>query len=418
MNGEPKRTRKVGVTGLGLVTPLGIGVTDSWRAACEGKSGIGPITRFDASGFDTRIAGEVKGFDPEAWLPKKDAKRTEPHIAFSVAAARMALASAGITDKNTAPERLGVFIGCGIGGLNLLERTHQVLMEKGPSRISPFFIPMMIGNMAAGVVSMQLNAKGPNCCTATACAAGSHAVGESARMIAHGMADAMLAGGVESVISPLCVAGFSSMRALSTRNDEPARASRPFDAGRDGFVVGEGAGILVLEAEDHARERGAAILARVAGYGATGDAFHLTAPSPDGEGMARCMRMALDDAGMEGPEVAYINAHGTSTPMNDAYETRAIKTVFGDHARRLAVSSTKSMTGHLLGGAGGVEAAFTVLAIRHGVIPPTINLDTPDPECDLDYVPHRARKTQVRVAMSNSFGFGGTNAVLVFTRPD
>ncbi|MBW1988030.1 MAG: beta-ketoacyl-ACP synthase II [Deltaproteobacteria bacterium] len=411
--------RRVVVTGLGLVTPLGTGVSPSWEGVCAGKSGIGPITRFDASAMPARIAGEVLDFHAEDFLPKKEARRTEPHIAYSVAAGRMAVEAAGLSGGGFDPDRAGVFLGCGLGGLGLLEKTHETLLSRGPARVSPFFIPMMIGNMAPGVVSMQLGFKGPNCCTATACAAGTHALGEAFRMIESNMADVMLAGGVESVITPLCVAGFCAMRALSTRNDEPERASRPFDAGRDGFVVGEGAGILLLEEEEHAKRRGAPILARVAGYGATGDAHHFTAPGPGGEGMARCMRMALADAGMEGHEIAYINAHGTSTPLNDEFETIAIRSVFGQHAQKLAISSTKSMTGHLLGGAGGVEAAFTVLAIKDGIIPPTINLEHPDEACGgLDFVPHKARKRTIAAAMSNSFGFGGTNGVLIFTAPD
>ncbi len=408
--------RRVVVTGVGLVTPLGVGVDETWSALLAGKSGIGEITRFDTTGFATRIAGEVKGFQPADFLAKKDAKRLQPFIAYAVAAARMALADSGlvITEENGA--RIGVLTGCGLGGLEILETNARIIEEKGPKRVSPFFIPMMIGNMAAGMISIYLGAKGPNASVATACAAGTHGVGDAFKLIKSGAADAMVTGGVESVISPTCIAGFNAMKALSTRNDDPTRASRPFDRDRDGFVVGEGSGILILEPLEAARERGARIYAEVVGYGMSGDGYHMTAPPEDGEGAVRCMQAALDDAGLPASAIDYINAHGTSTPLNDLYETRAVKTVFGDRAYQIPMSSTKSMTGHLLGGAGGIETVFTALTLHHGAIPPTINLDHPGEECDLDYVPHTARYAEVRTAMTNSFGFGGTNATLVLQR--
>jgi 3-oxoacyl-[acyl-carrier-protein] synthase II len=398
---------------LGLVTPLGIGCEETWTALCDGKSGIGEITRFDTSAFETKIAGEVKHFHPEDFLPKKEARRMELFIAYAIAAARMAVEDSRflISEKNS--HRVGVFTGCGLGGLNILETTARVIDQKGPGRISPFFIPMMIGNMAPGMISIHLQAKGPNASMATACAAGTHAVGEAFKIIQRGAADAMITGGVESVISPTCIAGFNIMKALSTRNDDPSKASRPFDRDRDGFVVGEGAGMLLLESMDSALERGARIYAEVIGYGMSGDGYHMTAPSPNGEGAARCMAAALDDAEISPEAVNHINAHGTSTPMNDLYESLAIKTVFAEHARRIPISATKSMTGHLLGGAGGIEAVFTALTIHTGTIPPTINLDNPSEDCDLDYVPHFARRQTVTTAMSNSFGFGGTNACII-----
>lgn len=408
--------RRVVVTGVGLVTPLGVGVDETWSALLAGKSGIGEITRFDTTRFATRIAGEVKGFQAADFLPKKDAKRLQPFIAYAVAAARMALADSGLTITEENGPRIGVLTGCGLGGLEILEANARIIEEKGPKRVSPFFIPMMIGNMAAGMISIFLGAKGPNASVATACAAGTHGVGDAFKLVKSGAADAMVTGGVESVISPTCIAGFNAMKALSTRNDDPTRASRPFDRDRDGFVVGEGSGILILEPLDAARERGARIYAEVVGYGMSGDGYHMTAPPEDGEGAARCMRAALDDAGLPPSAIDYINAHGTSTPLNDLYETRAVKTVFGDHAYKIPMSSTKSMTGHLLGGAGGIETVFTALTIHQGAIPPTINLDQPGEECDLDYVPHTARYTEVRTAMTNSFGFGGTNATLVLQR--
>lgn len=408
--------RRVVITGVGLITPLGIGVKQSWEALCAGKSGIGEITRFDASGFPTKIAGEVKNFNPEDFLPKKDAKRTQLFIAYAVAAARMAIEDSRMVINEANANRVGVLTGCGLGGLDILEENTKILQDKGPRRVSPFFIPMMIGNMAPGMISIQLGAKGPNASIATACAAGTHAVGEAYQIIRRGAADAMITGGVESVITPTCLAGFSALKALSTRNDDPQRASRPFDKDRDGFVVGEGSGILVIENLEHALNRGAHIYAEICGFGMSGDGFHMTAPAPDGEGAARCMQAAIDDAGISHTAIDYINAHGTSTDLNDVYETKAIKTVFKEKAYSLAISSTKSMTGHLLGGAGGIETVFTALAIHDSIIPPTINLDSPDKDCDLDYVPNVARKAELEYAMSNSFGFGGTNACVVLKK--
>ncbi|MDL1956379.1 MAG: beta-ketoacyl-ACP synthase II [Candidatus Desulfofervidus auxilii] len=408
--------RRVVVTGLGLVTPVGIGVEETWEAICAGKSGIGEITRFDASGYDSRIAGEVKGFNPEDFISKKQIKRMDLFIQYALAAARMAMEMAQLKiDEELAP-RAGAIIGCGLGGLPYIEHYHKILLERGPNRISPFFVPMIITNMAAGFISIEYGLKGPNISTTTACAAGAHAIGEGFRYIKMGLADVMVVGGTEATIAPLCIAGFCAMKALSTRNDEPEKASRPFDKERDGFVVGEGAGILVLEELNHALKRGAKIYAELIGYGATSDAYHITAPPPEGEGAVLCMENALKDAGIVPEEVDYINAHGTSTPLNDVSETKAIKAVFKEHAYKLAISSTKSMIGHLLGGAGGVEAVFTVLSLYTGIIPPTINYENPDPECDLDYVPNKARKANPKIAMSNSFGFGGTNAVLLFKK--
>ncbi len=408
--------RRVVITGVGLVTPVGVGVADSWEALCAGKSGIGKITRFDASAYATQIAGEVKDFDPEQFLPKKDAKRTQPFIAYALAASRMAVDDSGLVIDDANAARVGVLTGCGLGGLRLLEDTCRVIDQKGPKRVSPFFIPMMIGNMAAGMISIQFSARGPNASVATACAAGAHAVGDACKIIQRGAADAMIAGGVESVITPSCLAGFGAMKAISTRNDEPQKASRPFDRDRDGFVVGEGAGMMILESLDGALQRGARIYAEIVGYGMSGDGYHMTAPSPDGEGAARCMQAALDDAKLSADRIGYINAHGTSTPLNDLYETRAVKSVFKESAWKVPISSTKSMTGHLLGGAGGIETVFTALAVRHGIIPPTINFDHPGEECDLDYVPNVARKAEIGYAMTNSFGFGGTNASLILGR--
>lgn len=395
---------------------MGIGVDETWSALCEGRSGIAEITRFDTTEFTTKIAGEVKDFNAEDYLPKKDAKRTETFIAFAVAAARMALEDARLVIDDAKAPRVGVITGCGLGGLHMLETTAQIVREKGPRRCSPFFIPRLIGNMAAGMISIHLGAKGPNISVATACAAGAHAIGDACNTIIRGQADAMITGGVESVITSTCIAGFNAMKALSTRNDDPQKASRPFDRDRDGFVVGEGAGILILEELEHALERGAPILAEMAGYGQSGDGYHMTSPSPDGDGMIRCMQAAIDSAGITSDAIGYINAHGTSTPLNDLYETRAIKKVFGENAPKVPISSTKSMTGHLLGGAGGIEGAFTVLAVKNGLIPPTINLENPGDECDLDYVPKVARKADIGYALSNSFGFGGTNASLVIKR--
>ena len=408
--------RRVVITGLGLVTPVGIGVEPSWEGICAGRSGIGEITRFDASGFATRIAGEVKDFHPQDFLPKKEARRTSLFIAYAIAATRMAMASSGLKIDAHNEGRVGVLTGCGLGGLAILEEITRVVDSKGPNRVTPFFIPMMIGNMAPGMISIHFGAKGPNASVATACAAGTHAIGDAFKIIQRGDADAMIAGGVESTIAPTGVAGFISMKALSTRNNEPQKASRPFDRDRDGFVIGEGCGILILESLESALERGAHIHAEIAGYGMSGDAYHMTSPPPDGGGAVRCISAALNDAGCSPKDIDYINAHGTSTPLNDLYETRAIKSVFKDAAYDLAVSSTKSMTGHLLGGAGGVEAVFSVLSIENGILPPTINFENADEECDLDYVPNVARKQNISTAMSNSFGFGGTNASLIFKK--
>jgi 3-oxoacyl-[acyl-carrier-protein] synthase II len=404
------------ITGVGLVTPLGIGVQETWESLCAGKSGVGEITRFDVSNFQTKIAAEVKDFHAEDFLPQKEAKRTERFIAYAVAASRLAIEDSGLVINGSNSARIGVITGCGLGGLSILEDTCLKLNSQGPRRVSPFFIPMMIGNMAPGMISIQFGARGPNASLATACAAGAHAVGDSYKLILRGEADAMITGGVESVVNPTCIAGFNSMKALSTRNDEPQKASRPFERDRDGFVVGEGSGILIIEALDHALERGAKIYAELTGYGMSGDGFHMTAPPPDGSGAARCMMAALEDSGLAFDRIDYINAHGTSTPLNDLSETRAIKTVFKDHAYKLAISATKSMTGHLLGGAGGIETVFTALAISDGRLPPTINYDHSGDECDLDYIPNVMRKARVEHAMTNSFGFGGTNASLILSR--
>jgi 3-oxoacyl-[acyl-carrier-protein] synthase II len=406
-------TRRVVVTGLGMVTPLGTGVEKNWETVCAGKSGLGPITKFDASPFSCQIAGEVLDFDSRDFMDKQQIRRFDIFIHYALASARMALEDSGLViDASNAP-RIGCITGSGLGGLTMLEHFHQVLMEKGPRRISPFFIPGIIANMAPGQIAIEFGAKGPNLSIETACAASCHAVGEAFRLVREGIADAMITGGAEAVVTPLALGGFCSMRALSTRNDDPERSSRPFELDRDGFVMGEGAGILILEELEGALDRGAHIYAEVIGYGMSADAYHVSAPEPEGEGAINCMKMALDYAGMAPEEVDYINAHGTSTKLNDLSENNAIKEVFGEHAYKLAISSTKSMTGHLLGGAGGVEAIFTALTIRRGVIPPTINYETPDPECDLDYVPNEPRKADVRTAMSNSFGFGGTNASII-----
>ena len=408
--------RRVVVTGIGLVTPLGIGTEQTWSALLNGQSGVGPITRFDASDQASQIAAEVKGFNPEDWFEKKQAKNLDAFVQYAVAAADIAWKNSGlsITDDNV--NRVGVITGCGMGGLPTIEEYHGVLMNKGPRKITPFFIPRVIPNMPSGHISMRIVCKGPNLTQTTACAAGTHAVGEAFRHIVYGDCDVAITGGAESVICPLAVGGFSAMKALSTRNDDPATASRPFDRDRDGFVISEGAGILVLEELESAKRRGAVIYAEVVGYGQSSDAYHIAAPPEDGEGAARCMAAALRDAGMNPEDIDYINAHGTSTPLNDKCETLAIKTVFGAHAYKLAVSSTKSMTGHMLGAAGGIEAAFSVLTLHHGIIPPTANLQTPDPDCDLDYVPLVARESRPNTAMSNSFGFGGTNGVVIFKR--
>ncbi|MDI6800684.1 MAG: beta-ketoacyl-ACP synthase II [Thermodesulfovibrionales bacterium] len=408
--------RRVVITGLGLVTPLGIGVEASWKAAIEGIPGIGHITQFDASALPVRIAGEVKGFDPALYIEAKEIKKMDRFIHFAMAAATMAVEDSGLKITNENAERVGVFIGAGMGGLPAIEHYHKAYLEKGHKRISPFFIPMLIINLASGNVSIKFGAKGPNSAAVTACATGTHSIGDAFRIIERGDADVMIAGGTESVITPLGVGGFAVMKALSTRNDEPEKASRPFDAERDGFVMGEGAGVIILESLENAIQRGAKIYAEIVGYGMSSDAYHITTPAPDGEGAVRCMRAALKDGGVELGKVDYINAHGTSTKYGDELETTAIKTVFGQHAYELCVSSTKSMTGHLLGAAGGVETIFSILSICHGVVPPTINLDNPDPECDLDYVPNRAIQRDIECAMSNSFGFGGTNACLLFRK--
>ncbi len=410
--------RRVVITGLGLVTPLGIGIETNWNALIEGRSGIGPITKFDASGFATQFAGEVNDFKPEDFIPKKQLKNMDPFLQFVLAAAKMASEDSSIKIDNELSTRAGVIIGCGLGGIYTFEESHKILLNRGPRRISPFFVPMIIGNMAPGLVSIQQNAKGPNLSIQTACAAGTHAIGLAFHMIRDGLIDVAFTGGVEAAVSPICLAGFNAMRALSTKNDAPEKASRPFDKNRDGFVLAEGSGIMVLETSERALERGAKIYAEICGFGLSGDAYHMTAPAPDGEGAVRCMKMAIDDANITPQEVDYINAHGTSTDLNDKFETIAIKTVFGEHAYKLAVSSTKSMTGHLLGGAGGVEGVYTALTIHTGIIPPTINYEEPDPECDLDYVPNKARKADVKVALSNSFGFGGTNATIVLRKWD
>jgi 3-oxoacyl-[acyl-carrier-protein] synthase II len=408
--------RRVVVTGIGLITPLGIGTEQTWTALVNGQSGIGPITRFDASDQASQIAAEVKGFNPEDWFEKKQVKNLDQFVQYAVAAADIAWKSSGlsITDENV--NRVGVITGCGMGGLPTIEEYHDVLVNKGPRKITPFFIPRVIPNMPSGHISMRIGCKGPNLTQTTACAAGTHAVGEAFRHIAYGDCDVAITGGTESVICPLAVGGFSAMKALSTRNDDPTTASRPFDRDRDGFVISEGSGMLVLEEMESAKRRGATIYAEIVGYGQTSDAHHIAAPPEDGEGAARCMAAALRDAGLNPEDIHYINAHGTSTPLNDKCETQAIKTVFGAHAYKLAVSSTKSMTGHMLGAAGGIEAAFSVLALHRGILPPTANLQTPDPHCDLDYVPLSARDARIETAMSNSFGFGGTNGVVIFRR--
>jgi 3-oxoacyl-[acyl-carrier-protein] synthase II len=406
-------SRRVVVTGLGLVTPLGIGTDKTWRALCAGQSGIARITRFDPTGYDAQIAGEVKDFDPAQFIEKKEIKKMDTFIHYAVAASQLAVDDAALKVTPEESTRVGVYIGSGIGGLGSIEYYHQVLRDKGPGRVSPFFIPMTIINLASGQVAIRLGAKGPNSCAVTACATGNHCIGDAYRIIQRGEADVMIAGGAEAAITPLGVAGFASAKALSFRNDAPEMASRPFDRDRDGFVLGEGAGIIVLEEIEHARGRGARVYAEIIGYAMNSDAYHITAPPDEGEGAVRCMELAIKDAGISKSDVGYINAHGTST-MADAIETNAIKQVFGDQAYRVPVSSTKSMTGHLLGAAGGIEAVFSVLALHHGILPPTINLDHPDPACDLDYVPNKARSASFSVALSNSFGFGGVNACLLF----
>ncbi len=410
--------RRVVITGIGVVSPLGLDAPSTWSALVAGTSGIGPITKFDVSGFSCRIGGEVRGFVPENYIDRKDVKKMDTFIHYAIAASREAVADSGITIDARNGDRTGVYIGSGIGGMPLFEETHRIYLDKGPRKISPFFIPGMIVNLAAGHVSMIFGAKGPNLACATACATGNHAIGEAMRLIREDYADTMIAGATDAVIVPLAVGGFCAMKALSTRNDEPEKASRPFDADRDGFVIGEGAGILVLEERERAIARGARIYAEIAGYGLSGDAYHISAPSVNGDGAARAMRGALRDAAIDGREIDYINAHGTSTPVGDMIETLAVKSVFGAHAREIAFASTKSMTGHLLGASGGLESAITSLAVLHGIAPPTINHRTADPECDLDCVPNTARRIPIRAALNNSFGFGGTNASLLMKRHD
>jgi 3-oxoacyl-[acyl-carrier-protein] synthase II len=408
--------RRVVVTGLGVITPVGLTVQEMWNALVAGKSGAGNITYFDAKDYATRIAAEVKSFAPENYMDAKEAKRLERFVSFAIAAAKQAITDSGLNLDQEDLERIGVIVGTGIGGLDLLERQHSVLLEKGPKRVTPFLIPMMIINMASGMISMLYKLKGPNTALATACATGSHAIGDAFKIIERGDADVMVCGGTESSITPLGIAGFCSMKAMSTRNDEPQRASRPFDAQRDGFVMGEGSGVVVLEALEHAIKRNARIYAEIAGYGMTADAYHITAPAPGGEGAARSMVMAIKDAELKPEQVDYINAHGTSTDLNDKFETMAIKQVFGEYAYKLPISSTKSMIGHLLGAAGGVEFVVSVLSIVNNKITPTINYENPDPDCDLDYVPNQSRDAQVNVAISNSLGFGGHNATLLVKR--
>jgi 3-oxoacyl-[acyl-carrier-protein] synthase II len=408
--------RRVVISGVGMVSPLGIGNQENWDGLIQGRSGIGLITRFDASGYPCRIAGELKGFNPEDWVSKKDVKKMDLFIHYAMAASEIAMKDAAFQVAPSEADRVGVFIGSGIGGLPSIERQHAILLREGPRRVSPFFIVGLIVNMASGQVSIRYGAKGPNQAACTACATGTHAIGDAFEIIKRGDADVMIAGGCEGVIAPLCMGGFSAMRALSTRNDDPQGASRPFDRDRDGFVISEGAGVVILEELGHAVRRNARVYAEVAGYGTSGDAYHVSAPAEDGDGPVRVMRNAIRDAGIDPSAIDYVNAHGTSTPQGDAVETRAIRTVFGDRASRVAVSSTKSMTGHLLGGAGGLETAILALVVERDIVPPTINYTTPDPECDLDYVPNEARRMTVRYGLNNSFGFGGTNAALVLKK--
>ncbi len=411
-------TKRVVITGLGIVSPLGIGLDENWDAVQNGRSGIGLITRFDTTDFPVKIAGEVKNFNPEDYIEdKKEIKKMDTFLHYALAAGTMAMKSSGLVITEANAERVGVLVGAGLGGLATIEKYHEIYLKGGPKKISPFFVPMLIINLAPGQISMYFGCKGPNSSMVTACATGNHSIGEAFKIIQRGDADAMIAGGVESTITPMAVGGFSAMKALSaTHNDEPTKASRPFERDRDGFVIAEGAGILMLEEIEHAKKRGATIHAEIVGFGCNADAYHITAPSPGGEGAARCMNLALKDAGITAAQLDYINAHGTSTPANDHAETQAMQTVLGDYAKKVAVSSTKSMTGHLLGASGGVEAIFSVMAIKNGVLPPTINYENPDPECDLDYVPNVARQKVIGYAMSNSFGFGGTNATLVFKK--
>lgn len=404
------------MTGVGLVTPCGIGIDNVWNSIVNGQSGIGPITRFDTTRFDTKFAGEVKEFIPEDYIQPKEVKKMDLFIQYALGAAHVAVNDAGLDMGREDAERVGVVVGTGLGGLPTIEKYHSVYLERGPGRITPFFIPMLIANEAPGHIAIQYGMKGPNLCIVTACATGAHSIGEACRIIQYGDADVMVAGGCEANLTPLTVGGFNAMKALSTRNNDPQRASRPFERDRDGFVVAEGSGIIILEELEHAKKRGAKIYAEMAGYGYNGDAYHITAPCPDGDGFSRCIRMALKDAQLSPDDVDYINAHGTSTNLNDYIETLSIKEVFKDKAYAIPVSSTKSMTGHLLGAAGAIEAVFSVLCIRDQVCPPTINYENPDPECDLDYVPNTARNRTINVVMSNSFGFGGTNSTLVFRR--
>lgn len=408
--------RRIVVTGIGVLSALGIGTEENWKAMCEGKSGIGLITHFDATDYAVKIAGEVKGFDPLNFIHKKDLRKMDLHIQYAIAASDFAIEDAQLKIDHQIGDKVGVYIGSGIGGLNFIESQHKLLLEQGPRRISPFFIPGLIVNLAAGQVSMRYGAKGPNSATCTACSSAAHALGDSFKIIERGDAEVMICGGTEGVVAPLAVAGFTSMRALSTRNDQPEKASRPFDKNRDGFVIGEGAGILILEELGFALKRGAKIYAEIVGYGMSGDAYHISAPAEDGDGPIRAMYAAIKDAGIEPADVNYINAHGTATLHGDRIETLAIKRLFGAKAKTIPVSSNKSMVGHLLGAAGGVETAATVLSIYHKIIPPTINYETPDPECDLDYVPNKSREAEIQYALSNSFGFGGTNACLLFKR--
>jgi 3-oxoacyl-[acyl-carrier-protein] synthase II len=409
-------THRVVVTGVGLVCALGIGTEESWKNLVAGRSGVGHVTQFDTTGFDCKIAGEIKNFDPFLWIEKKELKKMGRFIQVALAGADFAIKSANWKPEDSDLNEVGVYVSSGIGGFDIIEREHRKLVEGGPSRISPFFIPSAIVNLASGHISIRYGAKGPNSATATACSASAHAIGDSFKIIERGAADMMICGGTEATVTPMGIGGFAAMKALSTRNDDPAHASRPFDSGRDGFVVGEGAGILILESLEHAQKRNAPILAEIVGYGMSGDAYHITQPASDGDGAYRVMKAAIKDARLVPEDIGYVNAHGTSTPLGDVIETRALKRVFGDNAKNVPVSSTKSMTGHLLGGAGGLEAGISVLALRDQILPPTINLETPDPECDLDYVPNVARKASVEYALSNSFGFGGTNAALIFKR--
>ncbi|RJR16163.1 MAG: beta-ketoacyl-[acyl-carrier-protein] synthase II [Nitrospiraceae bacterium] len=408
--------RRIVITGVGMITPLGTGTEKSWKGLIEGRSAIGRITHFDPEGYPCQIAAEVSDFEIDRYIDTKDQKKMDRFIHLGLAAATLAMEDSGLVITEANSDRVGVITGSGVGGLPAIERYEKILIEKGPKKVSPFFIPMTIINLTAGHISIRFGAKGPNSAIATACASGTHAIGDAYKMIQNGFADAMICGGTEAVITPLGIAGFTSMKALSTRNDEPEKSSRPFDRDRDGFVMGEGAGILVLEELEHAQQRGAKIYAEIVGYGLNSDAYHITSPSQSGDGAARCMKAALKDANMDSGQVQYINAHGTSTKYGDEIETTAIKSVFGDHAYKLCVSSTKSMIGHLLGASGGVEAVICVLSIRDKIVPPTINLDNPDEGCDLDYVPHKARSLDLNIAMSNSFGFGGTNGCIIIRR--